>query len=212
MKEEDRSMKIQWRKWHRKAAALAVAAVILLAGSVPAVSQDKPYPELDQQLTALRNQFNADTGKVRVLFIGDPTCPPCRHGASVIQQNVVSKFSSDKLAVYVVWVPLLNLQDPATLQRHAHQYASLIPQGPRVTHYSDPEANSGKQYGSILRVPYGSPAWDVYLGFGADARWGDTAPIPTYWEHQLGGLESTRYLDGPRFAEEVRKLLAKIGQ
>jgi len=129
-----------------------------------------------------------------------------------MQQTVVSKFSSDKLAVYVVWVPLLNLQDPATLQRHAHQYASLIPQGPRVTHYSDPEANSGKQYGSILRVPYGSPAWDVYLAFGADARWGDTAPIPNYWEHQLGGLESTRYLDGLRFAEEVRKLLAKIGQ
>ncbi len=145
-------MKIQRRKWHRKAAALAVAAVMLLAGSVPAVSQDKPYPELDQQLTALRNQFNADTGKVRVLFIGDPTCPPCRHGASVIQQNVVSKFSSDKLAVYVVWVPLLNLQDPATLQRHAHQYANLIPPGPRVTHYSDPEAYSGKRYGSILRA------------------------------------------------------------
>jgi hypothetical protein len=126
--------------------------------------------------------------------------------------NVVSKFSSDKLAVYVVWVPLLNLQDSATLQRHAHQYAGLIPPGPRVTHYSDPEAYSGKQYGSILRVPYGSPAWDIYLAFGADAKWGDSAPTPAYWEHQLGGLDSTRYLDGPRFGEEVRKLLAKIGQ
>ena len=205
-------MQIRGWIWRRKVAAFLVAAAVLLAGSIPAVSQDKPYPELDQQLTALRNQFNADAGKVRVLFIGDPTCPPCRHGASVIQQNVVSKFSSDKLAVYVVWVPLLNLQDPATLQRHAHQYANLIPPGPRVTHYSDPEAYSGKRYGSILRVPYGSPAWDVYLAFGADARWGDAAPIPAYWEHQLGGIDSTRYLDGPRFGEEVRKLLAKIGQ
>jgi hypothetical protein len=205
-------MKIQRRKWQRRAAAFAVAAVMLLAGSVPAVSQDKPYPELDQQLTALRNQFNADTGKVRVLFIGDPTCPPCRNGASVIQQNVVSRFSSDKLAVYVVWVPLLNLQDPATLQRHAHQYATLIPPGQRTTHYSDPEAYSGKRYGPILGVPYGSPAWDVYLAFSADSRWGETAPTPAYWEHQLGGLDSTRYLDGPRFAEEVRKLLAKVGQ
>ncbi len=205
-------MKIQRRKWQRRAAAFAVAAVMLLAGSVPAVSQDKPYPELDQQLTALRNQFNADTGKVRVLFIGDPTCPPCRHGASVIQQNVVSRFSSDKLVVYVVWVPLLNLQDPATLQRHAHQYATLIPPGQRTTHYSDPEAYSGKRYGPILGVPYGSPAWDVYLVFSADARWGETAPTPAYWEHQLGGLDSARYLDGPRFAEEVRKLLAKVGQ
>jgi hypothetical protein len=210
--EENRNMKIQQRKWQRRAAAFAAAAVMLLAGSVPAVSQDKPYPELDQQLTALRNQFNADTGKVRVLFIGDPTCPPCRHGASVIQQNVVSRFSSDKLAIYVVWVPLLNLQDPATLERHAHQYASLIPPGQRTTHYSDPEAYSGKRYGPILGVPYGSPAWDVYLVFSADARWGETAPTPAYWEHQLGGLDSARYLDGPRFAEEVRKLLARVGQ
>jgi hypothetical protein len=67
----------------------------------------------------------------------------------------------------MVWVPLLNLQDPATLQRHAHQYADLIPSGSRVTVYADPEASSGKKYGPILGVPYGSPAWDVYLAFDA---------------------------------------------
>src|SRR5712691_12845238 len=209
---ENRNMQIRRSRWHWRAAPFAVAATLLLAGSIPVASQDKRYPELDQQLTALRNQFNSDTGKVRVLFIGDPTCPPCRHGASVIQQNVVSKFSSDKLAVYVVWVPLLNLQDPATLQRHAHQYASLIPSGPRVTHYSDPGAYVGKKYGPIIAVPYGSPAWDVYFAFDANARWGDTPPMPNYWEHQLGGMSQDQYLDGPRFAEQVRKLLAKIGQ
>ncbi len=125
---------------------------------------------------------------------------------------MVSRFTTDKLAVYVVWVPLLNLQDPATLQRHAHRYASLIPQGPRVTHYSDPEAYMGKAYGPILGVPYGSPAWDVYLAFDANTRWGDTPPTPNYFEHQLGGLPSDKILNGPRFAEEVRKLLAKVGQ
>jgi len=160
----------------------------------------------------LKDRFNADVGKVRVLFIGDPTCPPCRHGASVIQENVVNRFAGDKLAVYVVWVPLLNLQDPPTLQRHAQQCAKLIPPGLRVTHYIDPAAYSGKKYGPILGVPYGSPAWDVYLAFGADAHWAENAPSPVYWEHQLGGMPAKNYLDGPRFAEEVRKLLAKIGQ
>jgi len=203
---------MQIRGW--KATAFVVAAFVLLASATPIAAQDQaqPYPELDQQLKRLKDQFNADAGKVRVLFIGDPTCPPCRHGASVIEQNVVSRFASDKLAVYVVWVPLLNLQDPPTLKRHAHQYANLIPPGPRVTHYTDPEAYSGKKYGPILGVPYGSPAWDVYLAFGADARWGDNAPPPAHWEHQLGGMPANNYLDGPRFAEEIRKLLAKIGQ
>ena len=205
-------MQIRGWIWRGKAAAFSFAAAVFLAGWIPAVSQDKTYPELDQQLTALRNQFNADAGKVRLLLIGDPTCPPCRHGASVIQKNVVSKFSTDKLAVYMVWVPLLNLQDPATLQRHAHQYADLIPSGSRVIIYTDPEAFSGKKYGPILGVPYGSPAWDVYLAFDANAHWGNDPPRPNYFEHQLGGLPSDRSLDGPRFAEEVRKLLAKIGQ
>jgi len=198
----------------RKIAAFVAFTAVLCAGAVPVAAQDqeRPFPEPDQQLQPLKNQFNADIGKIRVLLIGDPTCPACRHGASVIQENVVSKFASDKLAVYVVSVPLLNLQDPATLQRHAHQYARLIPSGPRVTHYSDPGAYVGKKYGPIIAVPYGSPAWDVYFAFDANARWGDTPPMPNYWEHQLGGMSQDQYLDGPRFAEQVRKLLAKIGQ
>ena len=198
--------------WKQKLAILAAVAAVSIATVAPIGAQDKPFLEPDKQLQPLKDQFNADVGKVRILFIGDPTCPPCRHGASVIQENVVSRFATDKLAVYVVWVPLLNLQDPATLQRHAHQYAKLIPPGPRVTHYSDPEAYAGKAYGPILGVPYGSPAWDVYLAFGADARWGDTPPVPNYFEHQLGGLPSEKLLDGPRFASEVGKLLVKAGK
>jgi hypothetical protein len=207
-------MQIQEWKWRRRPAAFVGAAVMLLATAVRVTAQDQaqPYPELDQQLKQLKNQFNADVGKVRVLVIGDPTCPPCRRGFSIIQKNVVEKLGSDKLAVYAVWVPLLNLQDPATLQRHAHQYSSLLPPGPRTAHYSDPEAFAGKKYGPILGVPYGSPAWDVYLAFGADAHWGENAPPPVHWEHQLGGMPASNYLDGRRFAEEVRKLLAKIGQ
>ena len=197
-----------------KATAFVIAAFVLLASAAPIAAQDQaqPYPEIDQQLKVLKAQFNADVGKVRVLVIGDPTCPPCRRGAAIIQENVVNKISSDKLAVYDVWVPLLNLQDPATLQRHAHQYAHLLPAGPRVTTYTDPEAYLGKKYGPILGVPYGAPAWDVYLVFPADARWGDAAPTPSYWEHQLGGMPSEKLLDGPRFAGEVGKLMAKIGQ
>ena len=204
-------MQIKVWEWRRRLAS-AVVGGVLLAGSVQVLSQEKPYPEIDQQLKQLKAQFNADVGKVRVLVIGDPTCPPCRRGAALIQENVVSKISSDKLAVYDVWVPLLNLQDPATLQRHAHQYAHLLPPGPRVTTYTDPEAYLGKKYGPILGVPYGAPAWDVYLVFPADARWGDAAPTPSYWEHQLGGMPSEKLLDGPRFAGEVGKLMAKIGQ
>jgi len=123
----------------------------------------------------------------------------------------MEKIASDKLATYVVWLPVLNFQNAATLQRNGQKESSRLP-GARSLHYSDPEGYSGKAYGPIIGVPYGSPAWDIYFAFGADVQWQDGAPAPTYWEHQLGGMDRSRRLNGPRFAEEVRKLLAEVEQ
>ena len=113
---------------------------------------------------------------------------------------------------YVVWLPLLNIQSPATLQRNAHRYEKLIPGNARVLHYADPEGYSGKAYGPVIKIPYGAPAWDVYFAFSAEAEWGEEGgpPTPDHWEHQLGGMPPERRLDGPRFSEQVKKLLAAI--
>ena len=66
-------MRIGWWKWNRKAAALVVFAALALAGPTPVATQEKAYPELDPQMQQLKNQFNADLGKVRVVLIMDPT-------------------------------------------------------------------------------------------------------------------------------------------
>jgi len=70
----------------------------------------------------------------------------------------------------------------------------------------------GKAYSPILKVPYGNPAWDVYLAFGADVRWGDSTPAPTYWEMQTGGGDASRLLNGPRFGGEIQKLLTTVNK
>lgn len=124
----------------------------------------------------------------------------------------MTEIGSDNLVTYVVWLPVLNFQNAKTLQRNAHRYEKLIPGGPRVLHYADPEGYSGKEYGRIVGISYGAPAWDIYFAFDADVEWGETAPSPTYWEHQLGGMAPERQLNGPRFAEQVRKLLAEVEQ
>jgi len=121
----------------------------------------------------------------------------------------MKKFGTDKLVTYVVWLSILGGQDEPTLQENARRNADLLPPGPRVVHYADPELRSGKAYGPVIGVPYGSPAWDVYFLFGPGARWKDKPPTPDYWEHQLGGMPSERRLDGPRFAEAVKRFLAQ---
>lgn len=123
----------------------------------------------------------------------------------------MGKFPTEKLVTYVVWLPVLNFQDASTLQRNGHKESHRLP-GSRSLHFSDPEGYSGKEYGKIVDIPYGAPARDIYFAFGPNVRWEDTPPAPTYWEHQMGGVDSARRLSGPRFAREVRKLLEKVAQ
>jgi hypothetical protein len=66
-------MQVEWWKLRRIAAGAAALRVMLLGSLPPVAAQEKPYPELDQQLQVLKKQFNADVGKVRVLVIVDPT-------------------------------------------------------------------------------------------------------------------------------------------
>lgn len=182
---------------------------LFLLGFVPVRAQ-QTLPALDQKLDPLRARFNQDIGKVRLIVIVDPTCPPCRWGASEIQKQVLETIPSSQLAVYVVWIPVLNYQDETTLYKNGLKESSRMPDS-RAIHYVDPKGFSGKEYSTILNVPYHAPAWDVYFAFGPDVRWGDRAPTPTEWMYQGEGFDRSRLLDGRKFAGQIQKLLAAAG-
>ena len=106
----------------------------------------------------------------------------------------------------MVWLPVLNLQGPETLQKNGAAAAKLIPD-PRVRFYSDPRDGTGAAYGKLMKVPHGSPAWDIYFVFGMDAQWRNEPPKPQYWMHQLWEMDPKLLLKGPIFFEHVKKLL-----
>jgi hypothetical protein len=110
------------------------------------------------------------------------------------------------LAIYVVWLPMLNPQGPAVLQKNGVEAAKLIPD-PRARFYSDPRGLTGAAYGKLMKVPHGSPAWDIYFVFGQDAQWKNGPPKPQYWMHQLWGMNPMLLLKGPILFEHVKKLL-----
>jgi len=201
-------MQILLKKKSHNTALLTLFVALILLALAPVYAQQQMLPALDQKLDPLRARFNQDIGKVRLIVLVDPTCPPCRWGASEIEKQVLETIPSKQLAVYVVWLPVLNFQDEATLQRNGQKESSRV-LDPRATHYVDPNGFAGKQFSPILNIPYHGPAWDVYLAFGADVRWGDTAPTPTGWMHQGGdGMDRSRRLDGRKFAGEIQNLLA----
>ena len=201
-------MRISLRMFHHVVVLLLLIATVCVLTS-PAHAQQRTFPPLDQKLEPLRSQFNQDIGKVRLLVIVDPTCPPCRWGASEIEQQVLETIPSKQLAVYVVWIPVLNFQDEPTLQRNGLKESSRVSDS-RALQYIDPHGFLGKEYSPVLNVPYHGPAWDVYFAFGSEVRWDDHVPVPTDWMMQ-GDFVSGRRLDGRKFADVVRKLLDSKG-
>src|SRR5713226_299693 len=195
------------KKKSHNTALLTIFGALVILTLAPVRAQQQTLPALDQRLEPLRARFNQDIGKVRLIVLVDPTCPPCRWGASEIEKQVLETISSNRLAVYVVWIPVLNFQDEATLQRNGLKESSRVPDS-RATHYVDPNGFSGKQYSTVLNIPYHAPVWDVYFAFGPDVHWEDRAPTPTDWMYQGEGFDRVRLLDGRKFAERVQKLLA----
>jgi hypothetical protein len=80
----------------------------------------------------------------------------------------------------VVWIDRLPSDDEDAAGR-----ARGLLDDPRVTHFYDPDQYAGHAWAGVLGLQ--DVAWDVYLLFDTRAAWGDTAPAPREWFHQLGG-------------------------
>jgi hypothetical protein len=139
---KEKIMQICLRMWSRNTALMTLLGALFLLAPAPSPAQQKALPALDQKLDPLRARFNQDAGKVRLIVIVDPTCPPCRWGASEIQKQVLETIPTDKLPVYVVWIPVLNFQDEATLQQNGLKESGRVPDS-RAIHYIDPNGFSG---------------------------------------------------------------------
>ena len=59
--------------WISRLGATALLALGALLYVAPGRAQTSDFPELSEQLEPLREQFNADAGKVRLILILDPT-------------------------------------------------------------------------------------------------------------------------------------------
>ena len=118
----------------------------------------------------------------------------------------MERISDPNLRAYIVWLPVL----PSGAHEAAAQRETKRIRDNRAVQFFDAEARVGKVYSSILHLPSGLPAWDVYLVFGPEVHWEGSPPAPTYWMHQLGraGPPELR-LDGERLERVVRSLLPK---
>ena len=166
---------------------------------------------LEEDLQQLKQDFNSNQGKVRLLFVSGPTCGICLRGMADLNDEFLATSQNDeRLVTFVVHVPTLGAK-----QNHAVDSIPLL-DGPRIHHYWEETGIIGQHYTEVMGVDM--YVWDFWAIYGPESRWhGVLPPPPDYFEHQLGvtsrtfrGFPKERVLNAQRFAAETRKHLDGI--
>ncbi len=169
------------------------------------------YVVMGEDLQQLKDDFNANEGRVRLLFISGPTCGICLRGmADLNDAFIAAGQGDDRLVTFVVHVPALGARE--------EHVAATIPllQGPRIHHYWEDSGIIGQHFSEVMGVEI--YVWDFWMIYGPEARWdGLLPPAPDYYEHQLGvtsggsrGFPRERVLDAERFAAEAAGYIARV--
>ena len=201
---------------------LIVFPAIVLAGcgladrsnepSETSVSTGPEYVVMGGDLQQLKDDFNANKGRVRLVFLSGPTCGICLRGmADLNDEFIAASQTDDRLVTFVVHVPTMGAKE--------HHAADSIPllDGPRVHHYWEESGIIGQHYTEVMDV--NMYVWDFWAIYGPDAFWEETLPPkPDYYEHQLGvtsggsgGFPRSRVLNAERFAAETKNYLEQVG-
>ena len=184
------------------------------AGPVTSTDSTKAasaYTVIEQDLQTLKDEFNANTGRVRLIFLNGPTCGICLRGMADLNDAFLAEHQNDdRLVTYVVHVPTMGAKE-----KHIAETIPLL-NGPRIHHYWEDSGIIGQHFQEALNVEH--YVWDFWAIYGPDATWeGLLPPQPEYYEHQLG-VSAGRYrtfpeglvLDADRFAAKTLELVNLI--
>jgi len=162
------------------------------------------YLVLGEDLQQLKDDFNANEGKVRLLFIVGPTCASCLRNLIDLNDEVLTQIDDANLQTSVVYVPTGGAKE-----KHIPAIASLI-KGERISQYWENTGIIGQLVQQALET--NAYMWDTWMIYGPDAIWADTAPPePDFWMHMHGPLDLKKYpnlLDIGVFQSEVQRQLS----
>lgn len=146
-----------------------------LAAATQKTGHSKAAPALDDfdSIDALRKQFNADRGRVRMVLLLSPTCPMCVQGAQWIQKEVLDRYPTASISLYVIWLPML----PSDAR---DKWNPELIHDDRATQFWDEQRTASVWFQKNLpdcpTLPRG--AWDAVYLFDDNASWGSVPTKP----------------------------------
>ncbi len=163
------------------------------------------YTVMGEDLQAIRDDFNANIGKIRLVFLSGPTCGICLRGMADLNDAFIAEHQNDeRLVTFIAYVPTLGARE-----EHVAPAIPLL-DGPRVHHYWEDSGIIGRYYMRTLGI---EPiyAWDIWMLYGPEAVWEETLPPdPLFWQHQLGSIDKAERLDADVFARVTREHLDRL--
>jgi hypothetical protein len=168
---------------------------------------------MGDDLQQLKDDFNANAGRVRLVFLNGPTCGICLRGmADLNDEFLAASQGDDRMVTLVVHVPTMGAKE-----HHAGDSMPLL-DGPRIHHYWEESGIIGQHYSEVMDVDM--YVWDFWAIYGPEAVWeGTLPPVPDYYEHQLGTTSgrfhvfpNERVLDAERFTAKTREFLELVDE
>jgi len=123
-----------------------------------------------------------------------------------VQAAIIEGFPQADIAVSLVWIRMLPLDNKATAR-----YRALSLRDARIRHFYDPHKRAGKAVAQAFGAP-GKVAWDLYMFYPAGVEWVSLPPMPAAYAHQLTAdwVDPARCFRGDALAKELSNLLGQI--
>lgn len=171
---------------------------------------DRPEPaapelcRLSDHGEELKELFNRERDKLRMLVLLSPTCPVCLQDVRVLSRYVLKAMDDPRIRLYLVWGPMEDEDTEADARR-----VTVNAPDPRAIHFWTDDDVLADTWAQVLGVVDDETGYDLWMIFPPGARWEGKPPVPPYfmWIEKQGLPKETKF-NGIPFAEQVRRFLA----
>lgn len=149
-----------------------------------------------KSLDDLRERFEADEGRVRMVAFFSPTSAEGRRGFDELR-NTLNLIKDERLRAYVVWTGVVDSDSRSAAAARTSECSDQ-----RITGFWDQNQAAATEWCKIVSTEH--PVWNAYFVNGPTARWESKPPVPEHW---LQGNSINASSEG---MDKIKSMLAEM--
>ncbi len=159
---------------HMQSRAPFLIALILFAsliagcddGDAPPRFETAAYAEIDRAFQPLREDFEGEAGRVRLVAVATPTCGYCIVSIESIFTELLPRLDTEDFVVFVLWAGIMPTDTGPRTAKAAEMF-----QDNRFHHYFDSSGRIARAFGRLIGLDPGLSVTGAFLLYGPDDTW-----------------------------------------